>query len=127
MGPGGLFDDNTVLGNCTGGAAGYIDKLILSENHIYSNPTPKEVYHTDPFDPEGILGMETISLIIHKPLIIIKHIFRKPHNDLPSVFGISSWTDNCFVFGRQAEDREDVDLERSHRGYRDWTVWGIQK
>ena len=45
LGPGGLFDDNTVPGNCTGGAAGYIDKLILSENHIYSNPTPKEVYH----------------------------------------------------------------------------------
>ena len=60
LGPGGLFDDNTVPGNCTGGAAGYIDKLILSENHIYSNPTPKEVYHTDPFDPEGILGMDSI-------------------------------------------------------------------
>ena len=56
LGPGGLYDNGAVLGNCTGGAAGYIDKLILGENHIYSNPTPKALYHTEPFDPEGILG-----------------------------------------------------------------------
>ena len=56
LGPGGLYDNGAVPGNCTGGAAGYIDKLILGENHIYSNPTPKVLYHTEPFDPEGILG-----------------------------------------------------------------------
>ena len=79
LGPGGLFDDNTVPGNCTGGAAGYIDKLILSENHIYSNPTPKEVYHTDPFDPEGILGMDSIPYHGSSYKIIHKHLKHKAH------------------------------------------------
>lgn len=56
LGPGGLYDDAAVLSNCTGGATGYIDKQVMTVNHIYSNPTPKEVYLTEPFDPEGILG-----------------------------------------------------------------------
>nr|XP_015202918.1 PREDICTED: heparan-alpha-glucosaminide N-acetyltransferase-like [Lepisosteus oculatus] len=56
VGPGGIGDDGLFY-NCTGGAAGYIDKLLLGENHIYSNPTCKELYKTTvPFDPEGILG-----------------------------------------------------------------------
>lgn len=25
--------------NCTGGAAGYIDRLVLGENHIYQHPS----------------------------------------------------------------------------------------
>jgi heparan-alpha-glucosaminide N-acetyltransferase len=35
---------------------GYIDRLILGTNHIYGNPTAKDVYNTGAFDPEGILG-----------------------------------------------------------------------
>ena len=56
LGPGGLYNDAEYPGNCTGGATGYIDKQVLTVNHIYSNPTPKAVYLTEPFDPEGILG-----------------------------------------------------------------------
>ena len=56
LGPGGLYNDEEVPGNCTGGATGYIDKQFFTINHIYQNPTPKNVYITDPFDPEGILG-----------------------------------------------------------------------
>ena len=56
LGPGGLYDNNTVLAKCTGGATGYIDRLFFTVNHIYQNPTPKHVYKTEPFDPEGILG-----------------------------------------------------------------------
>jgi len=60
VGAGGLYDDAKWPGHCTGGAAGYVDRLILGVNHIYSNPTPKHLYQTEaPFDPEGILGSLT--------------------------------------------------------------------
>ncbi|CAI9553891.1 unnamed protein product [Staurois parvus] len=56
LGPGGIGD----LGkypNCTGGAAGYIDRLVLGENHIYQHPSSNVIYKTTvPYDPEGILG-----------------------------------------------------------------------
>ncbi|XP_054840185.1 heparan-alpha-glucosaminide N-acetyltransferase-like [Eublepharis macularius] len=62
LGPGGIGDDGKYP-NCTGGAAGYIDKWLLGENHIYRSPTCKELYKTtQPFDPEGILG--TINSIL---------------------------------------------------------------
>ena len=57
LGPGGLHMDNLYNSSCVGGAAGYIDRWILGINHIYSNPTPKPIYGSGPFDPEGILGM----------------------------------------------------------------------
>lgn len=47
---------------CIGGATGYIDRKILTVNHIYSNPTAKGVYHTGAFDPEGILGKMSTNL-----------------------------------------------------------------
>ena len=56
LGPGGMHDDAKYPGHCIGGATGYIDTKVLTVNHIYSNPTAKEVYDTDAFDPEGILG-----------------------------------------------------------------------
>ncbi|CAF3134041.1 unnamed protein product [Rotaria sp. Silwood2] len=53
MGPGGKHDHGK-YGNCTGGAAGYVDRIILSGSHMYNDPTCKDVYHTQvPFDPEG--------------------------------------------------------------------------
>ena len=41
---------------CEGGAAGWIDRWILSVHHIYQSPTSSGVYQTGPYDPEGILG-----------------------------------------------------------------------
>ncbi|XP_069190488.1 heparan-alpha-glucosaminide N-acetyltransferase isoform X2 [Procambarus clarkii] len=56
LGPGGLHDGG-VHGNCTGGAAAYVDVSVLGEAHIYSHPTCKTIYNNDaPYDPEGILG-----------------------------------------------------------------------
>ncbi|XP_066549966.1 heparan-alpha-glucosaminide N-acetyltransferase isoform X2 [Amia ocellicauda] len=56
VGPGGIGEEGQ-FPNCTGGAAGYIDRWLLGENHVYSNPTCKELYRTTvPFDPEGVLG-----------------------------------------------------------------------
>ncbi|XP_066091332.1 heparan-alpha-glucosaminide N-acetyltransferase [Saccopteryx bilineata] len=62
LGPGGIGD----LGkypNCTGGAAGYIDRLLLGDDHIYQHPSSTVLYHTAvAYDPEGILG--TINSIV---------------------------------------------------------------
>jgi heparan-alpha-glucosaminide N-acetyltransferase len=62
LGPAGLHLDNAYPGHCIGGAAGYIDRLILSVQHIFNKPTTIGVYGSGPYDPEGILG---------KPFIII--------------------------------------------------------
>ncbi|XP_063979969.1 heparan-alpha-glucosaminide N-acetyltransferase [Diachasmimorpha longicaudata] len=58
LGPGGNHKYGEFF-NCTGGAAGYIDKLILGTDHIYQNPTINSIYGSGPFDPEGILGCLT--------------------------------------------------------------------
>lgn len=38
LGPGGLHD-NASYWNCTGGAAGYIDRAVLGSSHLYQYPT----------------------------------------------------------------------------------------
>uniref|UniRef100_A0A4W4H557 Heparan-alpha-glucosaminide N-acetyltransferase catalytic domain-containing protein n=1 Tax=Electrophorus electricus TaxID=8005 RepID=A0A4W4H557_ELEEL len=56
LGPGGIGDVG-LHPNCTGGAAGYIDRWLLGESHIYQTPSSRVVYQTIvPYDPEGILG-----------------------------------------------------------------------
>ncbi|XP_069638728.1 heparan-alpha-glucosaminide N-acetyltransferase isoform X1 [Haliaeetus albicilla] len=62
LGPGGIGDFGNYP-NCTGGAAGYIDRLLLGEKHIYQHPSSSVIYQTTmPYDPEGILG--TINTIL---------------------------------------------------------------
>lgn len=52
LGPGGLQFNNSYE-NCTGGAAGYIDRVIFC-NHMYKNPSCHVMYETKVyFDPEG--------------------------------------------------------------------------
>ena len=62
LGPGGLAEDvegyNVTL--CTGGAAGYIDRKVFGDAHIYQHPTCSEIYNTVmPYEPEGLLGVLT--------------------------------------------------------------------
>uniref|UniRef100_A0A0N7ZA38 Heparan-alpha-glucosaminide N-acetyltransferase catalytic domain-containing protein n=1 Tax=Scylla olivacea TaxID=85551 RepID=A0A0N7ZA38_SCYOL len=61
QGPGGvaLFQNNTPSPHCIGGAAGEVDRWLLTTNHIYQNPTAKFVYTSAAFDPEGVLGSLT--------------------------------------------------------------------
>ncbi|XP_013788097.1 heparan-alpha-glucosaminide N-acetyltransferase-like [Limulus polyphemus] len=40
LGPGGLHNGGKYF-NCTGGAAGYIDRVVLGESHMYQHPTAK--------------------------------------------------------------------------------------
>ncbi|XP_012553482.2 heparan-alpha-glucosaminide N-acetyltransferase isoform X1 [Hydra vulgaris] len=59
LGPGGLSEGGKYF-YCTGGAAGYIDKLVFGEKHLYRNPSLKNIYLTKQnFDPEGLLGYLT--------------------------------------------------------------------
>ncbi|XP_023009313.1 heparan-alpha-glucosaminide N-acetyltransferase isoform X1 [Maylandia zebra] len=61
LGAGGI-GDNGLYPNCTGGAAGYIDRWMFGDN-MYRYPTCKEMYRTtQPFDPEGVLS--TINSIV---------------------------------------------------------------
>ena len=57
LGPGGL-DQHSKYSNCTGGLAGYVDKIILTTSHLYKLPTQIKIYKTtEPFDPEGLFGI----------------------------------------------------------------------
>ncbi|XP_065206822.1 heparan-alpha-glucosaminide N-acetyltransferase-like [Planococcus citri] len=83
--PGGI-QDGSKYKNCTGGAAGYIDRLLLGENRLWQNAPVRITYQTSPFDPENILGCLTsifgtflgvqagYILIVHrKPITRIRH------------------------------------------------------
>lgn len=64
LGPGGLQDLGHYT-NCTGGSAGYIDRLIFGE-HMYKTPSCHIVYETTAYyDPEGILGTFTSVLLVY--------------------------------------------------------------
>ncbi|XP_018335503.1 heparan-alpha-glucosaminide N-acetyltransferase [Agrilus planipennis] len=64
LGPGGL-DQHGKYFNCTGGAAGYLDRLFFG-NHMYHTPTCHKLYETvQYFDPEGILGTLTATLTVY--------------------------------------------------------------
>nr|XP_040033706.1 heparan-alpha-glucosaminide N-acetyltransferase [Gasterosteus aculeatus aculeatus] len=61
LGAGGIGDYG-LYPNCTGGAAGYIDRRMFGHN-LYRYPTCKQIYlTTQPFDPEGVLG--TINSVV---------------------------------------------------------------
>ena len=42
-GPGGIHNNSAYV-DCIGGAASYVDKTVLGENHIYKWPTAREIY-----------------------------------------------------------------------------------
>ncbi|XP_067850487.1 heparan-alpha-glucosaminide N-acetyltransferase-like isoform X2 [Heptranchias perlo] len=57
LGPGGIGDFGQ-FANCTGGAAGLVDRWLFGEKHIYQHPSCTLLYHTTvPFDPENLLGL----------------------------------------------------------------------
>lgn len=58
LGPGGLHDD-WVAKNCSGGAAAYIDRLVLGESHLFQHSDARRVYGGVATDPEGLLGCLT--------------------------------------------------------------------
>ncbi|XP_028405101.1 heparan-alpha-glucosaminide N-acetyltransferase-like isoform X2 [Dendronephthya gigantea] len=78
VGPGGIGEGYPQSENCTGGIAGYIDRKLFGENHIYGHPTSKKLYlSTVPYDPEGALGALTSAFLTFLGLqagkIIVEH------------------------------------------------------
>lgn len=64
LGPGGLHEWGMYRG-CTGGAAGYIDRVFVGEKHVYAHPTCAKIYASNtPYDPEGLLGALTSVLMV---------------------------------------------------------------
>jgi heparan-alpha-glucosaminide N-acetyltransferase len=55
LGPGGDSEGGRFR-NCTGGAHLLIDRAVFGEKHIYQTPTCQAVFHTGPYDPEGLLN-----------------------------------------------------------------------
>lgn len=55
FGPGGRHDGHSAP-NCTGGAVGYIDRVVLTTSHMYGGGTARSTYDSITFDPEGIFG-----------------------------------------------------------------------
>lgn len=56
LGPGGIHEMGKFNG-CIGGAIGYIDRLIISPQHLYQRPRAGAIYDEKmPFDPEGPFG-----------------------------------------------------------------------
>ena len=67
LGPGGDHEYGRYA-NCTGGAAGYIDRVVFGEDHMLTKSwmTAREVYNTTvAFDPEGILGTLTCVFMLY--------------------------------------------------------------
>jgi hypothetical protein len=74
LGAGGLADNGAYLGKgCTGGAHRAVDVALFGEAHIYhdkhgdgsliSSATCSDIFRCDVYDPEGVLGMLTASLM----------------------------------------------------------------
>lgn len=58
LGPGGI-GDNGLYADCPGGAAGYLDRYIFGDSHIFHDPTCRATYNCPSYDPEGFLGTFT--------------------------------------------------------------------
>lgn len=77
MGPGGMHE-NGRFNSCIGGAAGYIDRVVLGEKHLYQYPTAKHVYHSQAFDPEGVFGclmtIFQVFLGVQSGMVLLIHV-----------------------------------------------------
>lgn len=63
LGPGGIHEMAKHNG-CIGGASGYIDRILLSQSHLYQGSRAARIYdEAVPFDPEGPFG--SLLSIVH--------------------------------------------------------------
>eukprot|EP01116_Phalansterium_solitarium_P010286 TRINITY_DN2490_c0_g1_i1.p1 TRINITY_DN2490_c0_g1~~TRINITY_DN2490_c0_g1_i1.p1 ORF type:complete len:629 (-),score=137.35 TRINITY_DN2490_c0_g1_i1:108-1994(-) len=91
LGPGGIGDFG-MYPDCTGGAAGYLDKLVFGTKFIYQSPTCQSVYLTGAYDPEGGLGSLTSIFIcwlgVQLGRIVMNNKDHGPRLVRASVWGI---------------------------------------
>lgn len=79
-GPGGLSEDSRYE-NCTGGAAGYIDVMVLGKHHIYQYPTPSVSSscskNITSANIQLLVNFVAIGRILHPPTPSVSHRFIK--------------------------------------------------
>lgn len=81
--------------NCTGGMVGYVDRLVLGENHIFTWGIDRRVYDSQVFDPENLLGC--ILTCVHVFFGVQCGVTLLVHKDWKSrTIRLLMW---CFVFG----------------------------
>lgn len=79
LGPGGIADGGKYF-NCTGGASGYIDRMIFGPT-MYQNPTCKKMYQTViAYDPEGLLGSIMAILTVYSG-VLAGHVIKIYQNN----------------------------------------------
>jgi len=79
LGPGGIADGAKYY-NCTGGASGYIDRMIFGPN-MYQHPTCKNMYLTViAYDPEGLLGSIMAILTVYSG-VLAGHVIKIYQNN----------------------------------------------
>lgn len=116
-GPGGLSENGENY-DCIGGAAGYIDRKLLGEKHLYNWPTAYDVYYRYedepngiPYDPEGILGTLTSIFMVYLGLQAGKcfDIFKEPKKIILHLLGLA------FVYGIAGMLLATIGLEYDER------------
>ncbi|KAL3283749.1 hypothetical protein HHI36_017918 [Cryptolaemus montrouzieri] len=96
FGPGG-FHKHGQYENCTGGATGFLDRAILGK-HVYQHPTSSEVYNSQPFDPEGIIGC--MNSILHTFIGVQAGTILLVHKDNKTRIGLwLVWSIFTFILG----------------------------
>ena len=61
------MQNDNLYANCTGGATGYLDRVLLGDNHLYQHAAVRRVYRAPvAFDPENILGEYVLPLCIRE-------------------------------------------------------------
>ena len=89
MGPGGLADGG-LYPTCVGGAAGYVDRVLLGWNHIYHHPTCVEVYRCQAYDPEGLLGTLNSAVLCYLGVIAGRSLlWHKGHRERLSRWAVA--------------------------------------
>lgn len=98
LGPGGLHN-NGQYENCTGGAAGYIDRMILGQSHLYPYLPFRLIYQAKlEYDSEGLLGSLTSCVLTYFG-VIAGHILIHYKNSRQRIVRFLVY---AFVFGLAA-------------------------
>lgn len=116
LGAGGLFDHSSHP-NCTGGAAGYVDRLIFGENHIYARPTCRKLYKCSvSYDPEGEYWIDLWLLTDFQTALL-------PITSITGLLGVMT-TVLCVYFGVHAGRVLQVYKSTNQRMKR-WLTWSL--
>ena len=91
VGPGGQTQGGH-FAECTGGAAAWLDRKILGENHLYQDRELKHLFKSQTtHDPEGLLGYTTSVLLTLIGLQCGKILANRRNVHKQRLYAISQW------------------------------------